>query len=63
MTPEQAEAVDRMLTHYEKRVEKNARTYKVEVHIPLDDLRVILRIARVAVLVAGGVRKNGRGEP
>jgi hypothetical protein len=34
---------------YEEHVEKNARTFKVEVHVPLQDMRIILQLARAAV--------------
>jgi hypothetical protein len=37
------------MTVYKKHVEKNARTFKVEVHVPLQDMRIILQLARAAV--------------
>jgi hypothetical protein len=49
VTPEELKMLRDMLTVYEKRVEKNARTFKVEVHVPLQDMRIILQLARAAV--------------
>ena len=59
MKPELAAQLLQLVTVYEKRVTKNRAAFKVEVHIPLDDLAVLLQLARVALGKPGGTVHHG----
>lgn len=46
MKPEMIAALNKLISRYQTRVDDNRKAHRVEVHIPLTDLDVLLSLAR-----------------
>jgi thermostable 8-oxoguanine DNA glycosylase len=66
MTEQQLEQLNAFLSRYEERVAKNRAAFKVEAHVHLDDMEVLLKLARTGLaartLVAKRVAARGVGQ-
>jgi hypothetical protein len=55
---EQLEQLHGLLVRYEERVAKNRAAFKVEAHVHLDDMEVLLKLARTGLAARGLVAKR-----